>query len=318
RFSLRGVDGVRATCKKVDLFLTGLDVALLEADQVGVSITGTSAAIAVDVARWTKDYPTTSRLPVRATNVNFAWQTDPGARPWLVLEHGQVERTGQGGTFRATAVQLAGADVGEVQSSWTSGEADVRIGFAGAADATAPIRIVVRHAASPPTADVSFRSLPLERLSGPLGVAFPAKGIGVSGDAHLVFRERAGLGGTLDVKLEGFVPPHPAELQGFLFGDHTRVTTRFSTPPERERILLEDMLVQAGSFRLKGSGTIVSQPDHASVTLDLIGALSCVEVLGAAAHTHLGKVVGAWVKQAARQAVAGFIQILVRVDADTR
>src|SRR5690606_40131857 len=30
------------------------------------------------------------------------------------------------------------------------------------------------------------------------------------------------------------------------------------------------------------------------------------------------KVVGAWVKQAARQAVAGFIQILVRVDADTR
>jgi hypothetical protein len=192
----------------------------------------------------------------------------------------------------------------------------------GAVDqASAPFVVQVQTAATPPTAQVELRPTRLEQLAGPLGVALPVQGVTASAKARLQLPATLGGGpieGEVSSALDGFVPPHPVELNGFIFGDRTTLDTKLSVSPDGSTVTLTDTVVEAGAFRLKGGGRIERQTDHAIVRMDLSGNLSCSAVADAAARARIGSVLGRLLGKTAKKVFSGSVAVRVRVLADTR
>jgi len=133
-------------------------------------------------------------------------------------------------TFSANHAVVSGVDVGAVGASWTTEAASVSMSFGSADPKTSPLQIVVHHAAIPPTATVTLAPVELSRLTGPLGI--PCRGRSHRqrtrrSDFRQRLRDRP-VTGAFESRLDGWIPPHPVELDGFLFGS----TTTFTVEPD--------------------------------------------------------------------------------------
>jgi hypothetical protein len=128
--------------------------------------------------------------------------------------------------------------------------------------------------------------------------------------------------GKLSATLKGFVPPHPPELDGFVFGDVTTFDTDLTIDGARNRVTLTSSTVKAGKFELKGGGSVVREGQSASVDLELKGALPCDALAGAAAESRLGQLLGRVSgKQGKRTALAivrGDVSVDVGIKASTK
>ncbi|MGC4095228.1 MAG: hypothetical protein QM756_46365 [Polyangiaceae bacterium] len=167
---------------------------------------------------------------------------------------------------------------------------------------------------------VALSPVELGALGKALAVDMPLPTVNASGsiDAQFPkeFTPNASVNGRTDVTLKGYVPPHPVELDGFVFGDRTDIGARFRVEPAKLRIELEDVLVKAGSFELKGSGGVGLEVGGPHLRLNLSGALPCASLASAAAQTRLGAALGRLTGKAARETLNGAVQVQVRVDAN--
>jgi hypothetical protein len=128
--------------------------------------------------------------------------------------------------------------------------------------------------------------------------------------------------GTLKSALKGFVPPHPPELDGFVFGDVTTFETKLHVDAPRETVTLTQSKVKAGRFELAGGGSVVRHGLDATLDLDLKGVLPCDALAGAAVESRLGQLLGrASGKQGKRTALAvvrGEVSVNVGIQASTK
>jgi hypothetical protein len=186
---------------------------------------------------------------------------------------------------------------------------------------SAPISLAVAYAATPPTATITLVPTDLARLAGPLGIPLPVSGVTASGRVDLVFRkglETGPISGRLDARLDGFVPPHPVELDGFLFGNTTTFSTGLEVSADRRFIDLKNSRVRAGAFDLSGSGRIERRDAYAVIGMNLTGYLPCAAVAQSAAAAHVGTFLAEIVGTAARHVVEGSVSVRVRISADSR
>jgi hypothetical protein len=148
-----------------------------------------------------------------------------------------------------------------------------------------------------------------------------------SGQVQLAFPSTALQGGTitgkLSASLKGFIPPHPPELDGFVFGDTTTFDTGISiVGVERELVSLAPARVKAGKFELSGLGSVRRVGLDANVDMDLSGDLPCDALAGAAAESRLGQLLGrASGKQGKRTAealVVGTVAVKVGIKASSK
>jgi hypothetical protein len=114
------------------------------------------------------------------------------------------------------------------------------------------------------------------------------------------------------------VPPHPPELDGFVFGNETSFETRLGIPPDYRTLTLTQSRVKAGSFVLTGGGSVHRYDGFARAWLDLRGQLPCASLASAMAESTLGRVLGPLLGRTAELAVKGSVAVVVQVDADTR
>jgi hypothetical protein len=147
--------------------------------------------------------------------------------------------------------------------------------------------------------------LPTVTLGGSLDATFPPDGF-VVGQIE----------GEANFTLDGYVPPHPAELDGFVFGDVTRVASRFVVDPAGLRIRLLQATLTAGAFALKGDGEVRLAENGPRLVLSLSGTLPCTALVSAAAETRLGAALGKVTGKAARATLSGGVSIHVSVQAD--
>jgi hypothetical protein len=122
----------------------------------------------------------------------------------------------------------------------------------------------------------------------------------------------------LDAKLDGFVPPHPVELDGFLFGNTTTFATGLEVSADRKFIDLKGSRVRAGAFELNGSGRIERRESYAAIGMNLAGYLPCAAVAQSAAAAHVGTFLAEIVGTTARRVVEGSVSVRVRISADSR
>ena len=320
-FELEGVSGVRGTARKIEIALDGKKPTKLEVDGVELMFEGSAARLAFELSQWTRRHPEVYRLPVTAKNMRIGWSAPPGSKPWVVVEGGSLWPSPVGGRFEASRMLVEGVDTGKLIVTWIADQALVGLGLGSDDPKNAPVRLEVHHAAKPPTASITLTPMALERLSGPFGMALPIENVTVSGKADVVFVPKQnvdGLEGSALLELDGFVPPHPPELDGFVFGNKTTVTTKYAVSDDRKHVTLSDSLVQAGSFKLKGGGEIRRQEDHATIALDLSGSLSCKELAAANAESYLGRMIAPLARRAARDFLTGSVAVFVKIRADSR
>lgn len=323
RFRLVGVPGVEGTAGSIDVSLSNFEPTRIDASDVKVDVVGSSADLALALGEWTKNHPHAYEVPVSAKNVAVTYRASAAEPPWLVVEGGSLVHSNTGVTFSATKATVSGIDVGTVGASWTaeSTSASVSMGFGAADLKSAPVSLVVAYAATPPTATVTLAPTDLAKLAAPLGVPLPVAGVTASGRADLVFRKGFDVGpvsGKLEARLDGFVPPHPVEIDGFLFGNTTTFASNLEVSADRKIVDLKNSRVRAGAFDLGGAGRIERRDGYAAISMNMAGYLPCAAVAQSAAAAHVGTFLAEIVGTAARHVVDGSVSVRVKVTADSR
>jgi hypothetical protein len=132
----------------------------------------------------------------------------------------------------------------------------------------------------------------------------------VTGTIDVRLSERLAPEATFDVRLIGFVPPHPPELGGIVFGDETRATG--TARLVGKKLVLPAITLKAGSLTLKGSGD-VDPLGSGQLSLSLTGSIGCAELAASAVGAHFGWEGSVLTGQLARGRLTGTVGIAVEL-----
>jgi hypothetical protein len=308
----------------VEIELDGSDLASLTLEGVDATATGSLPVVALELGAWSKRFPSTYALPLSASGISFAWRPSASEDPWLSLSGGTLAKTSAGTAFAAEKARVAGADIGRVGATYAATGSSVALGFGETELAKAPLRLDAEQTPRPKLT-LTLAPVPLERMAGPFAMALPVKDVIGSGKVTFDFASRDSMvptGGHARLELEGYIPPHPVEIDGFVFGNVTVLETDFRFGSGLRDMALEKTSVTAGKFVLNGSGSVTSTADVARVQLDLTGTLPCDSLASAAAESRLGRLLGRTAGKkagiAALRLVGGSVAIRVQIDASTQ
>jgi hypothetical protein len=325
KVSLDKVRSVAMQVGRIDVTLDGMAPQAIELSNVDSVITGSITNVGLELSEWTKAHPSAYALPLSAKNVHARFVEPAGTPPWLELSEGQLSHTASGGVFVAQHTRFLGVDLGKVGAGFAREASAIALGFGETDLGRAPFRVEVSPNLATPTATFSMTPIAAERLAKPLGIPLPVAGVLVSSVTTLAFPTGALAGsvtGSMSVTLKGYVPPHPFELDGFIFGDTTTFDSKFAIPAIRDRIVLSEAQLKAGSFELHGDGLLTRAPDHSLATLTMSGQLPCSALASVEAESRLSKILGselgARAGKLAQQLVNGSVSIGLKVNADTR
>jgi hypothetical protein len=324
--ALQGMSGFRAEIGRSRILWEGWipnDITKIEAQAVDARAQGSAADLALEFGEWAKDHPDAFRIPVVAVEVSGAWRESAAAPPWLILSGGSLSPgvAQNSVTFHAAGASVEGISMGPIGGVWASDGGVVSLGFGKPSLADAPVRIDIRSNAEPPTADIVLRPVTMMDLGSPMGMKLPTEKARLEGTAKISLLERDGkdvVQGTVVMTLHGWIPPHPKELGGLVFGDRTVFGSAFKVSEDRKTVTLTDSHVTAGAFKLKGSGVIERRGDYGVARMDMAGSIPCSDVARSATAAHFGSAAGAFAGDVARGIMAGSIAVSVKIEADTR
>ncbi len=324
RVTLSGVPGIVIGVDRLEtdvlVDLRGISITRAEVQGAQASVVGSAALVGFQLGQWTAKYAKEASLPLRASGLDIRWKADPAHEPWLEVLQATVIPGDGSGTLAAAEVILAGQSLGALGGAWTKDSSNFTLGLGEKSLESAPVQVNVVHSSERPAIDLLLSPTPLERLERAFGIDLPDEPIEVEMRVHLELSAPildGAASGWLKATLHGFVPPHPVELDGFVFGDRTDFETQLFVDEGRERIRLENARVQAGAFALSGHGAVLRGETDARLLLELSGALPCTALAGAALETRLGKVIGPWLRRAAELALQGSVMVSVKVDASS-
>ena len=323
--NLDGVRSVQMQVGRIDVALDRLTPLSIELSNVEGVVTGSISNVGLELSAWTRAHPSAYSLPLSAKNVRVRFVDPAGSPPWLDVSGGVLTRTASGGAFSASHTEFLGVDLGKVGAGFSREASAIALGF-GQSDLTqAPFRVEVKPAATPPTATFSLVPTAAELLARPLGIGLLVSGVTVAAETTIAFGTGVAEGsvtGNTHVTLKGYVPPHPFELDGFIFGDTTTFSTKFALPKTRDRITLMEASLQAGRFELHGDGLLVRSPDHSEINVKLHGDLPCSSFAAVEAESRLSKILsGSLLTKAGKLAekmASGSVSVGIELSADTR
>ncbi len=320
-FKLVGVRGLTGKLARAHIELDGLSPSKITLDGVDTQASGPPAAIALDVARWAQRYGGSfSGTPLAAHGIQLTYLSQHGSGKWLSVEGGELGKSSDGASMlSAKKVSVLGHELGSADALWRRSATQVQLGVGAHTLSNAPLRVELGYAGDKPSASIELAEVPLSTLNDTFQLGLPVDHIKAKAHVALSLGDGTGpLGGSLDLTLKGWVPPHPRELDEIVFGSATTVKSKFRIDADRTHVVLSDIKLTAGSFALGGTGVVTREQDHARIQLDLKGSLACATVAESAADSHLGRVVGHWLGMAAHQALNGSVGVVVKIDADTR
>jgi ADP-dependent NAD(P)H-hydrate dehydratase / NAD(P)H-hydrate epimerase len=179
----------------------------------------------------------------------------------------------------------------------------------------------VQNMITAPEVTIALTPTELSKLAGPMGIPLPVKGVVASGEARLVFTRGLAQGpvtGQVDARLVGWQPPHPVELDGFLFGNTTTFSSKLTISADRNTVQLSQSRVRASAFDLSGGGRIDRHAAYATIAMSLSGNLPCAAVAQSAAAAHVGSFLAEILGNAAKRVMDGSLSVRVKISADSR
>ncbi|UQA58303.1 hypothetical protein [Polyangium aurulentum] len=314
RARLEGVAGVSLRADAVTIALVDFEPKRVDAKKAAVTIEGPIEERVRGLSAWTRRHEEAMRVPAEG-DVRVDWA------PWMSVS-GRGTSAGDGsGRFEGDAA-FEGTKLGLVGVRWARG-APVTVGLGKGDPEGAPVRAVIDIDKTPMTATVTLAPLLVDAAAAALGLTAPPamRGARAEGTAtvSLGTPETKGMPqGNASFEVTGWVPPHPKELDGIVFGKKTKLGASFEITPDLAEVRISKATVEAGAFRLTGGGTVNRQKDHARIRMDLSGAIPCSELGVSVVKTHVPGLLGDLIGGAARMGLGGNAKVAVRVTADTR
>ncbi len=294
---LVGASGFEAKLGLVDVPLESFEPARVELSDVSVGVSGSLPRVLLELGEWAKNHPQAFEAPVVASRVRVQVAEQAAAAPWLQLDGGFLTRTVAGAAFSAQSCKLSGFELGKIGAGFSMTGGDVSIGFGDQSAQAAPLRLDASvDAKGAGKLRIALTPTKIGLLGKGLGIPLPLPEVLVSSEVELLLPSNALDGGEvtghLKSTLKGFVPPHPPELDGFVFGDVTTFETKLHVDGKREHVTLTDTKVRAARFELTGDGSVARQGLDAELAMDLKGTLPCDALAGAAVESRLGQLLG--------------------------
>ncbi len=326
RAKLIGAPAFEAKIGLIDVQLQSFEPTLVQLSEVRLGVSGSLPRVLLELGEWTRNNPRAYEAPVVASRIELSVSEAAAEAPWLQVSGGFLTRTDFGGAFSAQSCRLSGFELGKVGAGFAKTGGDVSIGFGDQRAQAAPLRLDASvDTKGAGKLRIVLTPTKLGLLGKGLGIALPLPDVIAPSDVELLLPAGVLTGGVvtgrLHTGLKGFVPPHPPELDGFVFGDETTFDSELAIDDKRSVVTLSNSQVEAGKFELRGGGTIRRQGLEALIDLKLNGALPCDALAGAAAESRLGKLLGrASGKQGKRTAqalVGGTVSVEVGTDAST-
>lgn len=111
----------------------------------------------------------------------------------------------------------------------------------------------------------------------------------ISGEIEAVMQGSQPVTGSFSLLLDGYVPPHPTELDGIFHDKKTKVSGKLRL--EDPIVHFEEIVVESGMMKLKGKGKL-DWRDGGTLTLDLAGNVPCSALAKSAIGSRLGPLAG--------------------------
>lgn len=132
----------------------------------------------------------------------------------------------------------------------------------------------------------------------------------ISGSVQANVGGKKAKSGSFSLLLDGYIPPHPKEASGIVFGKQTKLSGNVRV--DGLIVYLNDLNVEAGSFKLQGSGSVNFLTG--SIELRLRGNIACSELAVSAVSAHLGREAAILTRGLASGRLGGTVGVRVSVD----
>lgn len=313
---LVGVDGVRISIRIADVALNGMTPKRFALDGVEIEVEGRPVALLPQVDRWVREYSGRTKEPLSVTALGARVRAAQGAAPLATLSRGTLRLEATTARLEVPEVVVLTRSLGAVRALREGARvrASATLGIGGL---DAPVLDIERTGDGP--LRIAVGPLAVREISRLLGMELPNPDVIVTARTELPVPTSLAEGITASTALilAGYVPPHPVELDGFVFGSETHVTARFALEPQRFRVAIDPITVKAGAFALSGNGELRPEGLDGRLTLVLRGTLPCAALASATAESRLGRALGKLAGQAARQTLTGSVGVRVAVDVTT-
>lgn len=320
RARLVGVRSVQLELKLADVALDGRLPLVFALADVRAEVTGNPLAVADELSAWSKAYEKLTPEPVTINGLSLSFRSAAGAEPELTLSGAKMVAKAGRVTLDAPKARLYGRELGPLRLGRDPEKVTLLVTL-GQTPIDNPLLNVEIRSAEQTLVHVALRPITVGELGKALAVGLPRPEIGISGSADLSVPKSLLSGrvtGRVDFALKGYVPPHPLELDGFVFGDTTTVASALELQPERLRIEIKDARVKAGRFEVTGGGELRAEGrNQGRLLLSLRGELPCNALAGVVAETRLGRALGKLSGKAARTVIGGGVGVRVSVDVST-
>ncbi len=321
RFRARpvGISGVSVAASKVKVALGWLSVQRIDVHGAALRVEGPIMQVASETQAWLKARASDAQM-VHLHDLQVDWAGAAKQTPWLVLRGGSAEPIASGTTIYAADLRVQGIALGPVWLTRSSDRASVQMGLGKSQPSAALLRFDIQGTAAPLAATLSLQPVAVSSLQPIVAAAGPMANIVVDGTATFTAAPVPNAG-DVDVRatmnLRGYVPPHPKELDGIIYGTTTSLGLRARVSEGRDEIPIAELSLESGAFKLSGSGTMKREQQRGRIHANLAGQIPCSALARSAATAQLGRTVGGLLGDLAKVAVTGAIAINATVDIDT-
>ena len=312
------VPGVDARCEELIVDLHEFNPQKIQCTGAAVDVDGAPDELQQSLFAFSKAHEDSVRLPL---TLEGTFRYGPRDNP-LVTMVGLVDSPGTGDLKFDGTFQLLQAKLGTLALR-RSKDNKVDLGLGLTLSEKPIVNVVLDASAVPFKGSVTFVSQKVEEVCRAFALPVPNGFAGSSVEGTVSFVIDGALPstphhGNASFVVTGWVPPHPRELDGIVFGKTTKTATTFEVAPDLGEVRFTKATVDAGALHLEGKGNAVRDGLSARTKFDLKGAIACSELGASAIGSRVQGIIGDILRGVTRLAVGGTVNIRVMIDADTK
>jgi hypothetical protein len=314
--ALSGVPDLRAKAGWIEIDLVDMEPRAVRAGELSVTLAGTE--VLEQLGAWKAKHGAALSAPLSGAGARVDWQPAPGVEAGLSLRDAAVAVDREKGTVDAADARMLGRQAGPTKVTWTTPEDGFVVEIRPGAPPLSALSAVVSSSKGGPVLKLVLARTALGPLQAALGIPAGSEGLEAEGEVELPvpsLARPAPVEATVRMSVKGYVPPHPKELDGILFGDVTKVRAKATIAADFSGAKLSQVAVEAGALALSGTGDIARDGLDARVSLHLKGSIPCTALATSAAVAHLGGVWGRLAGGLAAGALKGNVSVSLVVEA---
>jgi hypothetical protein len=309
RLSLFSVHGASARASRLEIDLDGLTPRRIGLEALDVTLVGLD--VLDELPRWMNEHP--ADLPLRALDTHVAWSERDGAPRAIDIAQASLETARESLRLRGDGALLWGREAIPLEARMDPSGLRVGLGRGGLDEA--PIRVTITTTAGSVTAHASIGRCPARALEEVFQLELPFGSATILGDATLSIAKAAPaapIEGAVSFDLVGFVPPHPTELDGIVFGDRTHVGASLHIGSDRTHVDVPELTIAAGALKMSGrAGADLQGERRLEARLD--GSIACRLLASSVLKARLGRLAADLAGAAFGPSLEGVVLVHVEV-----